>query len=760
MLERTSRVLLAIVLAAAASGGCGEKAIVRPPISGDHTFALVYSQANLGEIEPCSCNNRTRGGFPRRCTFLKSIRGNFPTLVLDAGNSLFSENVVYPEQAKQKARSIAEAYVHCGIDGMVFGEHDLAMGGRYFRELVEQYRLPVLAANVLSRKTGEPIFKRYEIFEKDGVKVAVLGLIAPELRPIVSEANEEGSVRVQASKEKKVILEELFEDRDVKIEDPVVVAQELVPELRAKANLVVVLSHMPPRMSKEFGVAVPGVDVVVGSHAPSNRPTYSIVGPSLYLSSVMNGAALGWTEFHVRGGSLLFDDWTPVDAARKALPNLREWRDSIIADYGANTPDALAEIDERAATKFERITAQIAAKEQEVAAADASAASYFIQHPEILDGIQYPDDPEMKAKIRSYRESLRSLYSAADSATSPAIAEQPGVPHYVGGELCARCHREQAEFWAGTHHAHAWQTMIDEGAVADLECITCHTVGYMKPGGFDRPDRAEPKYVNVQCENCHGPGSNHVTGISFVDDKSIIGESGDMSCEACHNHEHSPNFTREFYVPRVTCPPIDPREPVIRGVYAMAREELGRRLEKPNAKLSVHVGHLEMSLRLGQYQEALTLAERAEQQFPDVRRISIGSARALDGLGRTGEALEKLNVLYDADPKNPLIVKEMIRLLINGRDQSVRDPAAALALIDWAMAAFGKKDGELHALKASGLHALGRLDEAIATLKNLVNSTLSPTSEVALLLDAMQAERAAEREALVPPPLPLPPMGG
>ena len=53
--------------------------------------------------------------------------------------------------------------------------------------------------------------------------------------------------------------------------------------------------------------------------------------------------------------------------------------------------------------------------------------------------------------------------------------------------------------------------------------------------------------INVQCEMCHGPGSQHVTNP--IAGKMIRTPSKQL-CTTCHDQEHS-DFVMEEYYPKV-----------------------------------------------------------------------------------------------------------------------------------------------------------------------------------------------------------------
>ena len=99
---------------------------------------------------------------------------------------------------------------------------------------------------------------------------------------------------------------------------------------------------------------------------------------------------------------------------------------------------------------------------------------------------------------------------------------------YLGvHEVCAKCHHVQYISWEKQPHAKAFESLkpgkrIEVKRAANLnhmkdytedgECLKCHTTGYGKPGGFVSLKKT-PSMTNVQCESCHGPGSEYVEKV-------------------------------------------------------------------------------------------------------------------------------------------------------------------------------------------------------------------------------------------------------
>jgi len=106
--------------------------------------------------------------------------------------------------------------------------------------------------------------------------------------------------------------------------------------------------------------------------------------------------------------------------------------------------------------------------------------------------------------------------------------------NYVGVQTCLSCHVTQHASWSGTIHATAFQTLIDGGHGNDPLCFPCHAVGYGAASGFIDL-QTTPHLANVQCENCHGPGSNHVSDPSGV---AMEVDYGAGRCGMCHQSCH------------------------------------------------------------------------------------------------------------------------------------------------------------------------------------------------------------------------------
>ncbi|SFG11549.1 bifunctional UDP-sugar hydrolase/5'-nucleotidase [Prevotella sp. KH2C16] len=72
-------------------------------------------------------------------------------------------------------------------DVQTIGNHDLETGHNVYDKWISEIKCPVLGANVVDAQTGKPYLKPYIILEREGVKIAILGLLTPAIPNWLSE---------------------------------------------------------------------------------------------------------------------------------------------------------------------------------------------------------------------------------------------------------------------------------------------------------------------------------------------------------------------------------------------------------------------------------------------------------------------------------------------------------------------------------------------------------------------------------------------
>jgi 2',3'-cyclic-nucleotide 2'-phosphodiesterase / 3'-nucleotidase len=105
------------------------------------------------------------------------------TFLLDNGDNIQGQPEVYYYNFIDtlSPHFMAEAFNYMQYDAGTVGNHDIEAGHAVYDRLVKSYNFPLLAANAIDVTTGKPYFKPYTIIEKNGVKIAVMGLITPAI---------------------------------------------------------------------------------------------------------------------------------------------------------------------------------------------------------------------------------------------------------------------------------------------------------------------------------------------------------------------------------------------------------------------------------------------------------------------------------------------------------------------------------------------------------------------------------------------------
>lgn len=285
----------------------------------------------------------------------------------------------------------------------------------------------------------------------------------------------------------------------LRVTDPLVAAERTVAELRAKgATVIVCFAQLGKVEAEEVANVIPGIDLVV----PGRRmPTFE-VGRRIKNALVLYGGEqshyMGWASF-------------ALDAAGR------------------------------------------------VASSDGGTR---------MLGPDVREQPAMFAAVKTFEdgfndrlkvlEKQRALQSAVGE---DGFDEDEPRDHYVGAEVCARCHRAEYEQWKTTPHARAWATLVEKHADGRPDCVKCHVVGFREPGGW-QSEADTPRLANVQCEMCHGLGTRH-------DATAPAAPVAEVMCRRCHDETSSPAFQFSVYQPHIVHRPAANLPPLPRKPAAM-----------------------------------------------------------------------------------------------------------------------------------------------------------------------------------------------
>ena len=125
------------------------------------------------------------GTMARVSSYVKRKRADYGDrlILLENGDILQGQPTNYYWNAvNTNCENIASAIVnYMNYDAQVPGNHDIETGHACYDKWIKELKCPVLGANIINTQTGEPYTQAYKMLERDGVRIAILGMITPAI---------------------------------------------------------------------------------------------------------------------------------------------------------------------------------------------------------------------------------------------------------------------------------------------------------------------------------------------------------------------------------------------------------------------------------------------------------------------------------------------------------------------------------------------------------------------------------------------------
>lgn len=199
-------------------------------------------------------------GMAARKTLIDGLRAEIEaeggSVLLLSGGDI---NTGVPESDLQDAEPDFKGMNKIGYDAMALGNHEFDNTLDVLAKQIDWANFPMLSANIYDKATGERKFQAYEMFEKQGIKIAVIGLTTEDTAKIGNPEYIGG----------------------IEFRDPKEEAKILIAELEAseKPDLIFAVTHMGHYEDGKRGVNAPGdvalaryldegsLDMIVGGHS-------------------------------------------------------------------------------------------------------------------------------------------------------------------------------------------------------------------------------------------------------------------------------------------------------------------------------------------------------------------------------------------------------------------------------------------------------------------------------------------------------------
>ena len=218
------------------------------------------------------------GGLDRMATLIKAIRAERPgnTLLLDGGDTWQGSYTSLHTRGEDMVRVMNAL----GVEAMT-AHWEFTYGTERVGELKDKLDFPFLAGNVRDTEWQEEVFDSTAVFERGGVRIAVIGQAFP-YTPVANP--------------RYLIPQWSFGIREKLV-------QKRVEDARAGgAELVVFLSHNGFDVDRKLASRVSGIDVILTGHTHDAIPDVVKVNGTLLVAAGSHGKFLARLDLDVKGG--------------------------------------------------------------------------------------------------------------------------------------------------------------------------------------------------------------------------------------------------------------------------------------------------------------------------------------------------------------------------------------------------------------------------------------------------------------------------
>ena len=276
-------------------------------------IALVISGRQDGYLEPCGCAglDRMKGGLTRRHSMFKELRADgWPVVSLDCGGLIKG----FGRQAELKFHLSVDAMQQMGYDAIALGRSDLRLpAGELLSKVAstEEAPSPFLSANVAIIDFALGMTADHRIVEAGGVRVGITSVLGTKWQKEVNNS-------------------------EIVMADPQAKLREVLPKMKGRCDLLVLLAHATMEESKALATAFPDFDIVVtGGGDPEPPEEEETLANGTLLIEVgekgMNAIVLGVYD----GGRIEYQR-VPLDSRFEDSPDMkafmRQYQEQLKAD--------------------------------------------------------------------------------------------------------------------------------------------------------------------------------------------------------------------------------------------------------------------------------------------------------------------------------------------------------------------------------------------------------------------------------------------
>jgi 5'-nucleotidase/UDP-sugar diphosphatase len=250
-----------------------------------------------------------------------------PVLLFDIGDlwvGTFASN-------RDQGKTIIAAMNTMGYDAMTLGNHDFDQGVAIVQARASEAKFPMLIANIVEASSGKvPAWaKAYIVKEIGGVRFGIVGVGYTRTPGISSKVKE-----LQAFK----FIDELD------------ALKQILPEVKSKSDVIIVLSHAGFDTDQRIAAALPEINVIVGGHTHTELRTPKVIGNTIIVQAGSKAQNVGRLELTIDRATKQISGYSKDNVLFAAVSNkaqtpkeIAEMFNKLIAEGRAATQKVIGE---------------------------------------------------------------------------------------------------------------------------------------------------------------------------------------------------------------------------------------------------------------------------------------------------------------------------------------------------------------------------------------------------------------------------------
>jgi len=222
---------------------------------------------------------RKAGGYARISTLFKQARQENlgAVIALDNGDTIHGTFLAL----HSKGEALVPILNALAFEGMT-AHWEFAYGPDHFRSIVNKLDFPMLAINCYYKDTNKHAFPPFQIVERGGLTVGVIGIAATIVNKTMPKHFSKGIYFTLGNEELPHYIERLRKNERV--------------------DLIIVLSHLGYPQELKLAEEVDGIDVLLSGHTHNRLYEAAVVNGAIVIQSGCHGSFIGRLDLRIENG--------------------------------------------------------------------------------------------------------------------------------------------------------------------------------------------------------------------------------------------------------------------------------------------------------------------------------------------------------------------------------------------------------------------------------------------------------------------------